>query len=88
MAKCKGCGAEIIWIKMYGSNKRMPADPEPVNVLYGEGQEKFVREDGVVFIGRKIGDAWDDDPNAKVMTGFVSHFATCKKADDFRGRGA
>lgn len=88
MAKCKGCGAEINWIKMYGTGKAMPVDPEPVRVMYGEGTEKFVRADGVVIQGRRIGDAWDNDPNAQIYEAYQSHFATCKKANDFRKRRA
>ena len=47
--KCKGCGAEIVWIKMYGSGKSMPVDVKPVRVIYGAGKDKFIRSDGVVF---------------------------------------
>jgi len=84
--KCKGCGAEIIWIKMYGSGKAMPVNAEPVRVLYEEGTDKFIRPDGVVISGRQIGDAWDDDPEKTVMEAYLSHFATCPKGDSFRNR--
>ena len=83
MSKCRGCGAEINWIKMYGTKKSMPVNPEPVRVLYGEGKEKFVRQDGVIIQGRKIGDAFDDQ-NAQIYEAYESHFATCPQANDFR----
>ena len=60
--KCKSCGKEIIWIKMYGSGKKMPVDAEPV--------------------------AWDDDPEADIVSAYRSHFATCPDADKHRKRGA
>ena len=84
--KCRGCGAEIIWIKMYGSGKQMPVDAEPVRVLYGEGEEKFIKPEGIVILGRQIGDAWDDNPEKTVMEAYVSHFATCPKSGQFRGK--
>ena len=48
MAKCKGCGAEIIWIKSAGG-KSIPCDPE--QVLYWErsrGKGKVVTTNGEV----------------------------------------
>lgn len=86
--KCKSCGKEIIWIKMYGSGKRMPVDAEPVSVLlYGEGMHTFIRNDGITIQGREIGDAWDDDPDANIVSAYRSHFATCPEADKHRKRG-
>lgn len=84
--KCRGCGAPIVWIKMKYSGKAMPVDEEPVQVLLGEGTDSFVRGDGIVIIGQAVGDAWDDDPNAKVEEAYVSHFATCRKANQYRKR--
>lgn len=52
---CKGCGADIVWMKTT-AGKSMPVDAETVEV----GDEVF-----------------DKGHN-------VSHFATCKKADQFR----
>ena len=87
--KCKSCGKEIVWIKMYGSGKSMPVDAEPVSVLlYGEGLNTFIRNDGVTIQGREIGDAWDEDPNAKIISAYRSHFATCPAADKHRKRGS
>lgn len=83
--KCRGCGAEIIWIKMYGSGKRMPVDAEQVDVLlYGPGSNTFIRSDGVTITGAEIGDAWDDDPDANIVKAYRSHFATCPAAGQFR----
>ena len=88
--KCRGCGAEIIWIRMYGSAKMMPVDAWPVSVMYGYGTEKFIRSDGVMITGIRItGDDFDYDayPEGHVMEAFVSHFATCPSAGKFRKGG-
>ena len=91
--KCRSCGKEIVWIKMYGSGKKMPVDAEPVDILLygsgfvGESQKTFIRSDGVTIHGREIGDAWDDDPDANVVKAYRSHFATCPYADKHRQRG-
>ena len=84
--KCKGCGADIVWIKMYGSGKSMPVDAKPVRVIYGAGMDKFVREDGVVFSGAEAGTVRDDDPDTNSVEAYKSHFATCPAASQFRRR--
>ena len=42
--------------------------------------------EGAVVMGRKIGDAWDDDPDANVIQAYESHFATCPVGGQFRNR--
>ncbi|WP_420768732.1 hypothetical protein ACNR9V_03105 [Parageobacillus thermoglucosidasius] len=37
MAKCKGCGAEIVWIKT-PNGKAMPCDPEKKVLVSDEGE--------------------------------------------------
>ena len=44
--KCKGCGAEISWIKMQKSGRTMPVDAEPVSIMHIDGVDTFIREDG------------------------------------------
>ena len=84
--KCRGCGAPIVWIKMYGSGKKMPVDEEPALVLQGKGTDKFIRSDGVVIIGSRIGEAYDDYPDENVIEAYQSHFATCPQANHYRRR--
>lgn len=77
MAKCRGCGAEIIWIG------RMPCDPDPVT--YWEkpkARGKIVTQDGMVVSCEFAGDIKDASG-----IGYISHFSTCPCAGQFRRRG-
>lgn len=76
---CRGCGAEIKWIKMK-SGKMMPVDPEPIpykTELPSPKKQTLVTEDGRVVSG------FLDLGSDKI--GYVSHFATCPSAGRFRG---
>lgn len=81
MAKCKSCGAEIIWIKMR-SGKSAPCNPEPIHY------RKFVHniENMLVLVtpeGDVIpGEACEDSD----LFGYISHFATCPNANRHRKR--
>jgi hypothetical protein len=86
MKNCLGCGAEVIWVKTITGRKKMPLDAEPVWVLPMSGGDTFVREDGSIIFGRKIGDAWDDDPDVNAIEAHESHFATCPVGGQFRNR--
>jgi len=86
--RCKACGAEIQWIRMKISGRKMPINTEPVDVLLSAGTDSFVQLDGTVIIGRKVGNAWDDDPDANVVEAYESHFATCPEGGQFRNRQA
>lgn len=83
---CRGCGAEVRWIRTQANRRKMPVDVEPVWVLLCSGGDSFVRVDGSIVFGRKIGDAWDDDPDANVIECYESHFATCPVGGQFRNR--
>ena len=50
MSICKGCGAQIKWIRTIGG-KKMPVDPETVFVTAREGSERFVTDEGAVISG-------------------------------------
>ena len=78
MARCKGCGAEIDWIKTR-AGKNMPVDPEPVFVAVDDGNDVFVTDEGEVIHGREIP---ANDGSAEVA--FVPHWATCPVAGQFR----
>ena len=84
--KCRGCGAPIVWIKMMGSGKKMPVNEDPVLVMMSQGTDSFIRTDGVVIMGCKIGDAYDDYPDDNVVEAYESHFATCPQANHYRRR--
>ena len=78
MARCRGCGAEIDWIRTR-AGKNMPVDPEPVFVAVNDGSDVFVTDEGEVIHGRKVP---ANDDSAGVA--FVSHWATCPVAGQFR----
>ena len=84
-SRCSGCGAEVIWIRTTANRRKMPVDAEPVWIL-PNGRDSFVTKDGGIIFGTKIGDAWDDDPDANVIQAFESHFATCPVGGQFRNR--
>ena len=79
MPKCRACGAPISWIKTR-SGRVMPVNamgerykPEP------EGKALFVTKDGRVERGTRY-----PDRNLNVCIGYISHFATCPKAEEMR----
>lgn len=84
--QCRTCGKEILFIRMKGRPRPMPADAEPVSVLIRDNGYPFFQKDGTMVRGFKIGDAWDDDPDANVMEAYESHFATCNDAISWRRR--
>lgn len=80
--RCKGCGRPIIWIETAG-RKAMPCDPE--EAVYWEqkdGPEMIVLRNGTVARG-----SLDGAPGAETGIGYISHFATCPNAGQFRGGG-
>lgn len=83
MGKCRGCGAEINWVRMR-SGRVIPVDPEPVFVVEGSGKDVIVTEDGGIANGVQC-------PGGAVppgkRRGWRSHFASCPMADQFRRRG-
>ncbi len=79
MAKCKGCGAEIIWIKSAGG-KSIPCDPE--NVMYWakpKAKGKVVTPNGEV-----ISCEFSGERDWATGIGYVSHWSTCPKGGQFR----
>ena len=87
-SRCRGCGAEVVWIRTKGQRRKMPVNAETVSVLPFPGGNSFVQDDGSIIFGRRIGDAWDDDPDANVIEAYESHFATCPVGGQFRNRQA
>jgi len=70
--KCTSCGADIYWVVMYPSGKRMPLDVKPVAGL-------IKVEIGVPDTGHMRG---QDDELL-----YLSHFATCPNAAHHRKAG-
>ena len=63
---CRGCGKPVIWIRTK-QGRKMPVDAEGVWILLDPKGDSFVTADGTITFGRKIGDAWDDDPDANAV---------------------
>lgn len=81
MCTCRGCGQPIIWIKTTGG-KSMPCDP--IEVTYWAvkgGPVKIVTPNGEVVSAET-----HDDLNKATGVGYISHFATCPRANSFRRR--
>ena len=74
MAKCKGCGAPIIWIG------KMPCDPK--QVVYWQrprAKGKIVTPNGEVISCEFTG-----EQNAATGIGYIPHWATCPEASQFK----
>lgn len=75
---CKGCGAEIVWMKMQ-SGRKMPCDAELIRGrLDKESKKTFVTPNGKVMRGVEAPDGVAD------FMAYRSHFETCPKAEDFK----
>lgn len=82
MAKCRSCGAEIIWVKL-ASGKSMPCDAESVTYWADDkGDDMVVTPNGEVVRARLSGEA-----SEATGIGYISHFATCPNADRHRKGG-
>lgn len=82
MAKCKGCGAELKFIKLK-SGKAIPVNPTPVFIEDKNGSEIIVTTDGRISNGRQ---EIVTSQNQFLTRGYISHFATCPFADQLRRR--
>lgn len=78
MAVCKGCGAEVTWVKTL-AGKTMPIDPKP----NPDGNLQIVDRSGAQIIVAVVNDTLFDD---ETTVRYTSHFATCPDADEFRRR--
>ena len=76
MAKCKACGANIIWLQLK-SGKIEPCDPQRIPYKTDpEGKLVLVTPEGKIARGNI-----DLDSDS---FGYQSHFATCPAAGMFR----
>lgn len=76
--QCRACGAEICFIKTI-AGKSVPVDAKSLYFLPGLGDELFILPDGTTQRGQKA-----DEESNSTQIGFISHFATCPCADQFR----
>ena len=74
---CSKCGARIMFLRMT-SGKKMPVDTNFVNYTAG-GKDRIVLTNGKVVAGTVV-----NDPQKADGFGYISHFATCKYANNFR----
>ena len=80
MARCKGCGAEILWIQSAKTvGKMIPCDPEPVPYRRsGTGTRRIVTPGGSVLACEYLEDAQDAD-----SYGYIPHWSTCPRWREF-----
>lgn len=71
---CKGCGAQILWIRT-AAGKSMPCDPKVIFFTPGGGPETFVTSEGKTERGKRSRDG---------QIGYISHFATCPQSQRFK----
>ena len=76
MAKCKGCGAEIVWCG------KIPCNLE--QMMYWQKKEAKGRI--VTPNGEVISCEFHGDQNTATGIGHMPHWATCPAADLFRNR--
>lgn len=80
-AACRGCGAEIAFIKTV-KGKTMPVDPIPHTFVPAGGPNTYVMTDGSISRGREM----ERGEKEGTQIGYISHFASCPAADSFRKR--
>ncbi len=79
MAKCKGCGKEIVFIRTE-SGKSMPCDID--KIMYWEDKKakgKIVTSNGMV-----ISSKFDGEPEEATGIGYLPHWSTCPNAKEFK----
>lgn len=75
---CRGCGKQIAFIKTT-KGKSIPVNPETVYFMPSGGPNTYVMADGTVKRGRE-----PDWADKGAWIGYISHFATCPAAGQFR----
>jgi hypothetical protein len=73
MAKCRGCNKEVIFIQLK-SGKFNPVDPELYSI------QDILVEPSLIVVS-KTGEV---GKLSNLTEGYISHFATCLNAKDFR----
>ena len=80
-SKCKACGAWI-WFVQMKTGSSMPVNEQPVAYVPGAGNRVYITEDGSYVHGRD----WNKSDGPPREFGYISHFTTCPKAEEFRRR--
>lgn len=68
---CKACQRRILWVESKSTGRMMPLDIEP-------------RPDGNLAVVRGVAHAFGSEDKRLCRDRYVSHFATCPRADSFR----
>lgn len=77
--QCRACGADIMFIKST-AGKTIPVNAEEITYRQTSGGSlKIVTPNGEVLSAEV-----ETDPNKATGIGYISHFATCPCADQFR----
>lgn len=76
MNRCMWCGEPILWITTK-AGIFTPVDEDPVMVIEGGGNERFITDEGDVIVGRR---ATPSEENAELPVAFVPHRGTCSHA--------
>lgn len=85
MNKCRGCGAQIEWIKTE-NGKSMPVNPEYIEIdITGPKIITVVTDAGTIELGSPVDTACLFQ-GENTVKGRISHFTTCPKAGSFRDR--
>ena len=80
MAKCKSCGAKILWVKSFSSHKMMPIDAEATK----EGNIALVEREGEETVFHVISGSSLLKSQREGKRLHTSHFATCPDAKRHR----
>lgn len=78
--ECRSCGAPVIWAVTH-KGKRMPVDADPVE--NGNIKLRYVGEIIIAAYPGKEHPGLFDDPSFAEKC-YVSHFATCEQAKNWR----
>lgn len=79
MAKCKSCGASIVWIATQ-AGKNMPCNAEQVTYWKdAKGKTTIITPNGETVRASLSGDL-----ERATGIGYIPHWATCPQASNFR----
>lgn len=80
---CRACGAPIGFLKTV-SGKTIPVDVELQKIDILHGSNVYVRPNGMMVTGMIANMDEMEDPDSDIVEAYISHFATCPCADQFR----
>jgi hypothetical protein len=86
VSKCRSCGAPVIWTITEGEGKTMPVDAEPVE----DGNIRLEERGQKTNMGTPAPTAIYDTTESLFGSSnrYVSHFATCPEATQWRKENA